>query len=92
MNSEWSPGFKATCRSKSPHGVRQDPGSYRDARGSSRKGKPWSREEVDLLMKLREDKGLPWTQVARLFSEQYPRESQGAIKVFFSTTLSKRVD
>lgn len=50
---------------------------------------PWSTEEVDLLMKLRKDEGRPWSQVARLFSEQYPGRTQGAIQVYWSTTLKQ---
>jgi hypothetical protein len=61
---------QATIRCSRPlQGVVQDPGTSRDARGSSRKCMPWSTEEVDLLLKLRKDEGWPWTHVARLFSE-----------------------
>ncbi|KAL4766945.1 hypothetical protein BDW60DRAFT_170704 [Aspergillus nidulans var. acristatus] len=96
-NSEALPAARGDAqakirRSRPPQGVVQNPGTSRHARGSSRKGMPWSTEEVNLLLKLRKEEGRPWTQVARLFSEQYPGRSQGAIQVFFSTTLSKRVD
>ncbi|GFF57983.1 hypothetical protein IFM46972_10964 [Aspergillus udagawae] len=44
---------------------------------------PWVPEEEELL-------GLPWSDVIRLFSEQYPGRTQGSIKVYWSTNLSKR--
>lgn len=49
---------------------------------SSRKGMPWLPEEEDLLVKLRREQGLPWSVVARLFSEQYSGRSQGSIQVY----------
>lgn len=32
---------------------------------------PWSPEEEDLLVKLRRDSELPWSDVVRLFSEHF---------------------
>lgn len=61
-----------------------------EARGSSRKGMPWSSEEVDLLLRLRRDENRPWSEVTRLFSDQFPGRSQGSIQVFWSTTLKNR--
>ncbi|KAL4865554.1 hypothetical protein BDV12DRAFT_188135 [Aspergillus spectabilis] len=43
-----------------------------------------------LLRKLRMDEGQPWSQVAKLFSEQYPGRSQAVIQVYWSMTLNKR--
>lgn len=37
---------------------------FRGHRGTSRKGKPWSSKEVNLLLKLRRDEGRPWSEVA----------------------------
>jgi chitinase len=62
----------------------------RSVRKSSRKGMPWSTEEVDLLVKLRKDEGRSWSDVTRVFSKQYPGRSQGAIQVYWCTTLSKK--
>ncbi|KAE8155678.1 hypothetical protein BDV40DRAFT_112331 [Aspergillus tamarii] len=58
--------------------------------GSSRKGMKWSAEESDLLLKLRKDEKRPWAEVTRLFSEEYPGRSRGAIQVYWSTALSKK--
>ncbi|KAL4954946.1 hypothetical protein BDW69DRAFT_130917 [Aspergillus filifer] len=62
----------------------------REARKGSRRGMPWSTEEGTLLLKLRKDEKRPWAEVTRLFSEEYPGRTQGAIQVFWSTTLSKK--
>ncbi|KAL5333657.1 hypothetical protein BJX70DRAFT_392006 [Aspergillus crustosus] len=64
----------------------------REARGSSRRGMPWSAEEEGLLLKLRKDEERPWAEVTRLFSEEYPGRTRGAIQVYWSTTLSKKDD
>ncbi|KAL2816402.1 hypothetical protein BDW59DRAFT_9894 [Aspergillus cavernicola] len=58
---------------------------------NSRKGKPWLPEEEELLLKLKNDQGLPWSVVVRLFSEQYPGRSQGSIQVYWSTNIKKRL-
>ncbi|KAL4889181.1 hypothetical protein BDV59DRAFT_121016 [Aspergillus ambiguus] len=55
-----------------------------------RKGMPWSLEEEDLLLELRNTRGLPWSDVTKLFSDQYPGRSQGSIQVYWSTKLKKR--
>ncbi|CEL10095.1 hypothetical protein ASPCAL13222 [Aspergillus calidoustus] len=62
----------------------------KSVRKSSRKGMPWSTEEVDLLVKLRKNEGRSWSDVTRVFSKQYPGRSQGAIQVYWCTTLSKK--
>jgi hypothetical protein len=51
-------------------------------RKSSRKGRRWLSGEESLLVELRRDRRLPWSDVARLFSEQYPGRSQGSIQVY----------
>ncbi|GKZ98169.1 hypothetical protein AnigIFM59636_002193, partial [Aspergillus niger] len=63
------------------------PSRFRGQHGTSRKGKPWSSEEVNLLLKLRRDEGRPWSEVAKLFSDRYPGRSPGSIQVFWSSTL-----
>lgn len=57
---------------------------------TSRKGMPWSSEEKDLLLRLRRDEKRPWSDVVRLFSDQFPGRSPGSIQVFWSTTLKNR--
>ncbi|KAE8377790.1 hypothetical protein BDV26DRAFT_262939 [Aspergillus bertholletiae] len=39
---------------------------------SSRKGLPWSSKETGLLLRLRRDEKRPWSEVTRLFSDQFP--------------------
>ncbi|KAB8067216.1 hypothetical protein BDV29DRAFT_163619 [Aspergillus leporis] len=57
---------------------------------TSRKGMPWSSEEKGLLLRLREDEKRPWSDVIRLFSDQFPGRTPGSIQVFWSTTLKNR--
>jgi chitinase len=58
--------------------------------GTSRKGMPWSSEEVNLLLRLRRDEKRTWSDVTRIFSEQFPGRSQGSIQVFWSSALKNR--
>ncbi|KAL4866862.1 hypothetical protein BDV12DRAFT_187077 [Aspergillus spectabilis] len=76
----------------SPTSPQQSSIVCREARGSSRRGMPWSAEEEGLLLKLRKDEERPWAEVTRLFSEEYPGRTRGAIQVYWSTTLSKKDD
>ncbi|GIC84197.1 uncharacterized protein Aud_000011 [Aspergillus udagawae] len=57
---------------------------------SSRKGMPWLAEEEDLLVKLRREQGLPWSDVVKLFSEKYSGRTQGSIQVYWSTHLKHK--
>lgn len=81
-----------TDRLSPPHEIEQIRRDCQEDRGSSRRGMPWSTEEADLLLKLRKVENRPWSEVARLFSEQYPGRSAGAIQVFWCTTLSKKAE
>ncbi|PYH96876.1 hypothetical protein BO71DRAFT_293118, partial [Aspergillus ellipticus CBS 707.79] len=54
---------------------------------SSRKGTPWSTDEVNLLVKLRRDRKLPWSDVPKLFSDRYPGRSKGSIQVYWCTKI-----
>ncbi|KAL2845902.1 hypothetical protein BJY01DRAFT_234802 [Aspergillus pseudoustus] len=81
---------RITSRSSPQPETKQSPGVCKGVQGSSRKGMSWSVEEADLLVKLRKDEGRPWSEVTRVFSTQYPGRSQGAIQVFWCTTLSKK--
>ncbi len=74
----------------SSYGIEQDRHDCGEGKGSLRKSKKWSSEEANLLLELRGDGKRPWTEVTRLFSEQYPGRSPGAIQVYWSTTLSKK--
>jgi hypothetical protein len=57
---------------------------------SSRKGLRWSAEEDRLLMKLRDEQNLAWSEVVKQFSQEFPGRSEGSIKVYWSTTMKKR--
>ncbi|KAL2871267.1 uncharacterized protein BJX67DRAFT_219589 [Aspergillus lucknowensis] len=83
---------QATRCLSSPHGIEQSPGVSREVRGRSRKGTAWSTEEKDLLWKLRKAENRPWSDTTRLFLEQHPGRSPGAIQVFWYTTLNKKGD
>ncbi|KAL4891342.1 hypothetical protein BDV59DRAFT_67446 [Aspergillus ambiguus] len=55
-----------------------------------RKGMPWLPEEEDLLIDLRNTRRLPWSEVIKLLSDQYPGRSPGSIQVHWCTKLKKR--
>lgn len=57
---------------------------------STRRGLPWSLEESRLLVKLREDERLAWSDVVRRFTRKFPGRSKGSIQVYWSTTLKKK--
>jgi hypothetical protein len=77
---------RAQTREASPK-ARNIRGTHQE---NSRKGTPWLPEEEELLVKLKRDQSLRWSDVTRLFSEQYPGRTQGSIQVYWSTNLSKR--
>jgi hypothetical protein len=58
---------------------------------TSRKGMPWSSEEIELLLRLRGEEKRAWSEVTRLFSDQFPGRSRGSIQVYWSTALKTRV-
>ncbi|PYH99181.1 hypothetical protein BO71DRAFT_415684 [Aspergillus ellipticus CBS 707.79] len=66
------------------------PADFTEGSGTFRKGKPWSSEEANLLLRLRKDEKRPWSDVTRIFSDQFPGRSQGSIQVFWSSTLKIR--
>jgi hypothetical protein len=57
---------------------------------SSRKGLSWSEEEARLLVKLREEENLAWSEVTERFGQKFPGRTQGSIQVYWSTKLGKR--
>lgn len=62
-----------------------------DARNPSRKGKPRSMEEERLLVKLREEQNLSWSEVIEQFEGKFPGRSKGSIQVFWSTTIKRKL-
>lgn len=58
---------------------------------SSRKGLPWLAEENRLLVQLREEESLGWSEVFKRFDQRFPGRSQGSIQVYWSTTLKKQL-
>ncbi|KAL4759744.1 uncharacterized protein BDW70DRAFT_78109 [Aspergillus foveolatus] len=83
---------RVTCRSSPQYEMEQNPGACWKDQRSSRNRMPWSREEADLLLRLRKEEKRPWAEVTRLFSVEFPGRSPGAIQVYWSTTLSKKVN
>ncbi|KAJ5808888.1 hypothetical protein N7474_010157 [Penicillium riverlandense] len=63
--------------------------THPDSHSLTRKGKTWTAEEKNLLVRLKEELGLPWKKVAREFSEQFPGRSKGSIEVYYCTTLKR---
>jgi hypothetical protein len=57
---------------------------------SSRKGLPWSMEEDHLLVQLRDERNLPWSEVVKQFSQRFPGRSKGSIQVYWSTSHKNR--
>jgi hypothetical protein len=55
-----------------------------------RKGRQWTSDEIDLLVKLRKEQNLPWSEVAKRFADDFPGRTQGAIQVLWSTKLKDR--
>lgn len=70
-----------------PHGAARRPDESNIGRHSSRKGMPWSPKEKNLLVELRRERKLPWSEMIRLFSEQFLGRSQSSIQVYWSTYL-----
>ncbi|KAJ5166057.1 hypothetical protein N7492_006353 [Penicillium capsulatum] len=58
---------------------------------SSRKGLPWLAEENRLLVQLRKEESLAWSEVFKRFDQRFPGRSQGSIQVYWSTTLKKQL-
>ncbi|KAJ5267206.1 hypothetical protein N7478_010014 [Penicillium angulare] len=54
---------------------------------TSRKGLPFSAEEDRLLVKLRKEENLAWSEVVTRFSQKFPGRSKGSIQVHWSTRL-----
>ncbi|KAJ5288020.1 hypothetical protein N7478_003706 [Penicillium angulare] len=54
---------------------------------TSRKGLPFSAEEDRLLVKLRKEENLAWSEVVTRFSQRFPGRSKGSIQVHWSTRL-----
>lgn len=59
--------------------------------GSSRKGLPFSAEEDRLLVELRTEKSLTWSEVIKRFSQRFPGRDKGSIQVHWSTKLRKQL-
>lgn len=57
---------------------------------SSRKRLDYSAEENRLLVQLREEESLPWSEVSKRFDQRFPGRSQGSIQVHWSTKLKKQ--
>lgn len=56
----------------------------------TRKGLRLSVEGDSLLVKLREEQNLAWSEVTKLFAQKFPGRSKGSIQVYWSTTLKKQ--
>ncbi|KAJ5730149.1 uncharacterized protein N7483_004657 [Penicillium malachiteum] len=57
---------------------------------SSRKGLNYSAEEDKLLIKLRKEQALSWSEVTRRFSQIFPGRKQGSLQVHWNTKIEKK--
>lgn len=57
---------------------------------STRKRLPWSVEEEHLLVKLREEHNLSWSEVTKRFAQKFPGRRKGSLQVYWSTKLKKK--
>lgn len=83
---------RAASHSTLPDVIEQAPRGSMEVIESLRKGIKWSPEEDTLLLKLKKYEKRPWKEIERLFSEEYPGRSLGAIQVHWSTTLNRKED
>ncbi|KAJ9386281.1 hypothetical protein DTO063F5_3795 [Paecilomyces variotii] len=86
------PGEKPTPSPRRPHHM-SIPRPSCNVDGSSvksRKRRPWSKEEVDLLVSLRGNRHLSWSLVVEKFRQQFPGRTRGSIKVYWSTKVQSR--
>jgi hypothetical protein len=60
------------------------------ASSPSRKGKPFSQEETDLLTTLRVEQRLPWSEVNQHFEKQFPERTWDSIKVYWGKRRARR--
>lgn len=74
-------------RQARPHKTSRNLNAKKLPQVNSRKGKPWSPEEVSLLVRLRKDQNLPWSEVTKQFTDRFPGRTQGSIQVYWSTKL-----
>lgn len=79
-----SPGSQNSSRSK-PHIEEKISRTQRSSAAHA-----FAREEDDLIVKLK-DAGLPWPEIHKQFSNEFPqRRSQGSLQVRYSTKLKTR--
>ncbi|KAB8256813.1 hypothetical protein BDV32DRAFT_90643 [Aspergillus pseudonomiae] len=83
---------RAASHSTLPDVIEQAPRGSMEVIENSRKGIKWSPEEDTLLLKLKKYEKRSWKEIERLFSEEYPGRSLGAIQVHWSTTFRRKED
>ncbi|CAI6092351.1 unnamed protein product [Clonostachys chloroleuca] len=77
--SQSANGFH-THIAKRPHRTPRSPASH-----------TFTREEEDLIVKLKEEQQLPWPEIHKQFCDEFPqRRSQGSLQVRYCTRLKKR--
>ena len=72
------------------HGTAKKLGKSSRGRHNFRKRTPWSLEEKNLLMQLKKDQKLSWSDVTRIFSEQFEGRSSGSIQVYWYNFLKDK--
>jgi hypothetical protein len=87
-------GAIPSCRPSSEGGEMASPsreGGHATAESSlSRRGLDWSAEEDRLLVQIKEEEQLAWSEVIKHFNQAFPGRSPGSTKVHWYTKLNKR--
>lgn len=79
--------IQASDQNKSRHGTTKKLGKSNRGRHNFRKHMPWSPEEKNLLVQLKREQRLSWSDVTRIFSERFEGRSSGSIQVYWYTVL-----
>ena len=77
-------------QNNSRHGTGKKLDKSSRGRHNFRKHMPWSLEEKNLLVQLRREQKLSWSDVTRIFSEQFGGRSSGSIQVYWYTFLKDK--
>ena len=72
------------------HKAARTPNGIQASERHSRKGEPWSTDEEELLIRLRKEQNLQWSEVTRQFAQQFPGRSQGSIQVYWCTKVERK--
>ncbi|CRK31528.1 hypothetical protein BN1723_015994 [Verticillium longisporum] len=55
-------------------------------------GRPFTKDEVNYLIRLKEVEQLSWAKIHELFTRSHPGRTQGSLEVYYCTKLKGRID